>query len=473
MNTATRTRARSSGWTAIFTAWLLSLAGAVTGCGKDTVVLGNGTAQADAKAADTDSGVAVEDASGEEASTDGSSGTSKGDVDGSSPLDMAVEDGGPVPDAGPVADAIVKKSDIQEVDVPPGDGAAFTCAAGHCGDDHPPGQTCSCAATCVITDSCCPDYATVCNQKVYCGDSLCSPPESAASCAPDCAAGKSVDCLKTDCPWAYACLDDAACTAGLLCEVGCSDEACAAACIAKVTSTFALKELSYVSAECNVQNQCGFALPLVPQICGDGSCVKYESDKTCPQDCKPCAPTCDTEAESWADGCSVCGAVATTPGEICAKAKCPKEWKMCDYPQCRAQFACMEQANSLDICATTPQGIYDPSLMACAKQFGCLGKPGSCAGKCGQASAAMACKCDENCKILGNCCPDVATACPAVVFKQCGDGKCDPSLGESLSTCPSDCSAGSKCIVKANCGSGEVCCGGKMTAVCKAAQACQ
>ena len=448
-------------------------------CGPNAAVVGSGV-KADAAAANPDAALSDADAALGDNAASGmddaglSDGKTPGtDKDGSAPTNDLNGDasGQPDPD-GSTADGGAPGGDVS---------AASNSCKGHCGppgsNTKAPGGTCYCSAGCESKGACCSDYLTVCGASppTKCGDGICQPPETAATCQADCSSPPPVACLIETCLWTLPCLGNVECSGALACIAVCKDEPCTQDCVAKVKAPLALKYLDLLRNECPGVGFCGEMIPEIPQICGDNACIKDEY-ATCPQDCGMCKPTCDVAAgESWGTGCPACGTVALTPGELCAQAKCEKFWNNCTEAPCRREFACMEEFDSLDACVSDQFQIVNPQLLTCAKQKGCLQTPDtwSCAGKCGQFETGQPCKCHPDCMILGNCCADIASACPAIGQKTCGNGFCEPAKGESAATCPADCSAGKPCSNKAGCGGGEVCCGVVGAGMCTAAAACK
>ena len=139
------------------------------------------------------------------------------------------------------------------------------------------------------------------------------------------------------------------------------------------------------------QAQCG----TVANTCGDGKCTPPETQTTCPGDCgtvlqpstckgkcgtydKAATCQCDNQCSQNGDCCgdykTECGAVANT----CGDGKC-----------------------------TPPE-----DATSCPADCGTVTPAGSCVGKCGQYNKSWTCQCDAKCTTNGDCCADLATACP-------------------------------------------------------------
>ena len=136
--------------------------------------------------------------------------------------------------------------------------------------------------------------------------------------------------------------------------------------------------------------------------------------------------------------------VVTDPTKTCA-GKCgqydAKAACQCDS-KCTGAGDCCADYQSL--CGTTSTGCGDgkctppENQQTCPADCGTVTSPGSCVGKCGQYNKNWSCQCDDKCTANGDCCGDLATACP-VTGPSCGDGTCNN--GETNATCPKDCPA--------------------------------
>lgn len=329
---------------------------------------------------------------------------------------------------------------------------------------------CSCDIGCDAKGTCCTDYGEYCSGTIgICGEGLCHPEEVDKACTIDCEVKGDPLCLFDNCPAFFACQMDAACSTALACLKPCNSGACSAACLVGVPG-LALQYLSQMKS-CACMD---FPMPL-PQVCGDGGCVEGESG-LCPADCDQVSE-CDLQVcvsksiPAWLNGCDSCQGQATTAAEKCAQQNCPLQWSKCDY-YCRPVFACMEQIDSLEVCPN--DNPLASELLYCANLAGCFAPTTSwsCAGKCGQVVGEQPCSCHPSCHALGNCCKDFVATCPDLAATHCGDGTCQPDLGESAATCTQDCGK-IPCINKGFCNGGQICCGTPVQAFCVQPGECQ
>ena len=334
--------------------------------------------------------------------------------------------------------------------------ATETC--GHdcslCGDascDAGSGEHCAtCAEDCGACDGdCCEDNGTVgCDDPTtadcVCGfDSFCCEVTwdtacvdiAVAECGVGCPVCGDGSCDVEDGESCLSCALDCGSCEGDCCEAngsaGCGDEA-VTSCVCALDPFCCQVDWDAICVGEAVED-CGSSCP----ICGDASCEAGETCSTCPEDCEACVgdccdgngtpgcddplttdcvcaldtfccevtwdPTCVDEAVGdCGHDCSACGdgSCDSGSGESCSS--CPEDCGACSG-------ACCDENLSA--------GCDDPTVTACV----CAADPFCCDvdwdGLCVEAAVV-----------------DCGLACPT-----CGDGVCDPSLGEMCATCPEDC----------------------------------
>ena len=209
--------------------------------------------------------------------------------------------------------------------------------------------------------------------------------------------------------------------------------------------------------------------------CGDGKCQGSETTSSCPQDCKTTGPQCGNgkceEGENSNNCKADCPSTGTQCGDLkctspenastcaldcdpkvaselqCVVSKCASEWATCisnagcllafncaagcgDNQSCAT--ACVQKAGSgataLQSVRTCAQSNCSGATTGCKSDSECTGGKkcvdgtctggtvsGSCKDKCGKFDAAATCQCDSSCSDpqYNDCCPDLATVCPA------------------------------------------------------------
>ncbi len=262
-----------------------------------------------------------------------------------------------------------------------------------------------------------------------CGDGVCcaSAGEDAGTCPADC----SAPCVCGDAVCNAACGETAAtCPADCTtCTFNCGDGICASPC----------EDATNCRADC------------CTAVCGDGYCCTRagETAASCPGDCGGCSCT------SWTNGACGGGGCAATMRE---------QTRTCTPAACQAESQCVNDA-------------------ACSGGSGCVCGPwvnGSCGGTCGTPDAMSKTRTctpspggPDNCSVTFQCIPNVCCktqwqgGCPATPCCSgltcvsgvcrppfCGDGVCNG--GETLASCPADCTPPCSCTpyVDQGCGAG-------------------
>jgi len=347
--------------------------------------------------------------------------------DGSMPdVDAASEIGG---DGG--ADAIEGSDGAPPIDGA-ADAAAATCGNGSCEKTE---SNTFCPADCAKNcgnKSCLWETSSDCPIDCYCGNKTCDVGESQILCPSDCTGacgnGKcdkgeggmvcAADCAKTcgdkTCSWpetSSSCPTDCYCGNGL-CDSGESQATCAADCVGTCgdgTCQYSMTEqVSNCAADC---------------WCGNGTCDMNES-WDCPKDCYCGDGVCaakDTVATCASDCCK-CGD-GVCHGKACGEnaAKCPA-----------------------DCAATCGNGTCDAltgeTAMKCPDE--CFCGDGACANdESVEICPIDCCYCGDgfcNLKV----CKETPTSCAADCKASCGNGKCEPTLGETQNNCLTDCHCG-------------------------------
>lgn len=180
-----------------------------------------------------------------------------------------------------------------------------------------------------------------CATPTVCGDGICQPKESAASCSKDCKTTLTAgECASSLCGQALTkCKAVANCAAGWTCLEKCStptfDENCAEDCTKNI-SPAALADWMALGM-CLESHGC-----LVKPVggCGDGVCTAGETEEACPTDCfEPdvCGDTYCSSKEtktSCPDDCATCQDLGC--GDASGLVCCPVSGKW----QCAASTAC-------------------------------------------------------------------------------------------------------------------------------------
>lgn len=145
----------------------------------------------------------------------------------------------------------------------------------------------------------------------------------------------------------------------------------------------------------------------------------------------------------------VCGKDPVTFHMVCAapgNVLPPKADEICqDCGTCAGKKPCETNA-----CGQLCGGCKPSTQTVCNYGTGLCEKPmggASCDGLCGQpVNPLWPCQCDAACASRGDCCGNYDAWCGTANPKPnaCGNKKCDSDLGESCSTCASDCGA---CVV--------------------------
>lgn len=257
-----------------------------------------------------------------------------------------------------------------------------TCVKGVCVQVKPQcgNQTCSGDAgeNCKTCSQDCGPCSNVC------GDELCGAGETCANCMFDC--GKCpAECGDGICAELETCLN---------CGPDCGP--CLAKCGDNVCS------ITETCQSCPADCDC-------PVGCGDGTCnsATGENCANCHKDCGMCPGQC---------GNGVCSNSTNTAGEGCSN--CPADCGPCGKPVC-GDGLCNLPAET---CSTCPKDCGGCTL-------------NSCMNNCGGMS--VGCKCNAECVLTGDCCPDFKNLCPDSSY--CGDGKCVTAGGEGCSNCLQDC----------------------------------
>lgn len=233
-----------------------------------------------------------------------------------------------------------------------------------------------------------------------CGDSKCDPVagETCGNCGKDCGACKDA-CTTSKAP-------------------GCKDNPCEACACAKDPYCCKTAWDTTCQSACKSCNagKCGDAVCTAPETCG-----------SCPKDCGGCGDPAPPK----------CGDGKCEGNEHCGV--CPTDCGKC------GDYACTCKADSF--CCT---GSFDSlCFQACAKCAGgpcpkptcgdgmCVGKEtcSTCAKDCGDCPKPV-CG-DSKCEAASETCTSCAKDCGDCPKPVCGNGKCE--AGETLSTCPKDC----------------------------------
>jgi len=129
----------------------------------------------------------------------------------------------------------------------------------------------------------------------------------------------------------------------------------------------------------------------------------------------------------------------------CWDLKCPKE-----TDACKADAACVAAAAKDDFQGNKLYG----ELANCGWKNCNDPTKGSCVGKCGKYSKSWPCNCDTECQKIGDCCADLATACPPepVPAGSCAQSDCaKDSQGVDKNGAPVKCYCDSTCAQSKDC----------------------
>ena len=286
------------------------------------------------------------------------------------------------------------------------------CAGDCCAASEAPGcddaeiSACVCEADsfcCEVKwDSLCVDIAgndcgADCGGPGECGDGVCDDEEDCESCPEDCE--ECADCGDGECldgENCWTCAEDCGDCEGDCCEAngtpGCEDVV--------VTDCVCSDDAFCCGSEWDAMCV-GVASDLCEAdcgpVCGDGECDAGELCGLCPEDCGACPPVCgdgdcngDETKCSCAQDCGACGGCCTA-GQACVSGG--------------ADDACGDGGQACAAC-TNGDICFDGACIV-----------GTCQGKCGAPGAPGNskglgdCYCDELCKDLSDCCPDVCSEC--------------------------------------------------------------
>ena len=263
----------------------------------------------------------------------------------------------------------------------------------------------------------CP-MGTTCNKGGIC-QQVCKPNCEEVECGSDgcggscglCSAGmacKYGDCIVSmscaelvDCQWSCPEYDEE-------CQAGCSQDASPAA-----------KEQWWAVVGC------------IMEYCPEGSspdCAGEVMQGACADEwyaCQECTPDCEGK-QCGDNGC----------GGDCGE--CPGGYACDNFGYCLCQPYCDGKQCGNDgcggSCGTCGAGDVCNYMGKCVCMPKCQNKqcgPDACGGSCGQCPQGFNCTPNGQCKPGGN--------------QQCGNGMCQPALGESCDTCPQDCPCGGEC----------------------------
>jgi len=348
---------------------------------------------------------------------------------------------------------------------------AVDCAAG-CGDgDCGPDESCQdCAADC----------------GACCGNGDCADDENCASCPLDCG-----ECCSGDgaCTWpedCYTCPQDCgSCCGNGSCDLGIGEgvascpEDCGESCGDGVCDPLLEENGCSCKADCGAccgdgacdwPEDCGSCSQDCGNCCGNGECSAPDGEncQTCSADCGPCCGDGVCEYYKHNEKCNTC---PEDCGECCGDGSCnPFHWEdacscpedcgeCCGNGECKADETCQTCPGDCGICCGN--GVCQPDLGedSCNCLDDCPEDPDTCSPcECGDAEVNN-CSCAPDCGLTGNCCPNVCFACglcPSCGDGQCigvenckncwkdcgtccGNGECQPELGEDSCSCPDDC----------------------------------
>ncbi len=279
-----------------------------------------------------------------------------------------------------------------------------------CGGDVPVcgDKVCGSGETC----SNCPGDCGVCPPE--CGDAECNGDEDCVSCAEDCGACQGnccesnggVGCETPSCQdavcaadawccnneWDNICADEAAelcigcMDVGNCCAIdhgtGCENQA-VQDCVCAIDAWCCNNAWDNICVT-EAQNDCGANCELA-NFCGDQVCSGDEDCVSCEVDCGACCGDGICEAALGED----CGTCEADCGACCGD-------DVCD-------------ADMGEDCET------------CAADCGACPVASTCAERCSEFDADLACQCDSLCFSIGDCCQDVCTECADSDFPdQCG-----------------------------------------------------
>jgi alpha-tubulin suppressor-like RCC1 family protein len=363
------------------------------------------------------------------------------------------------------------------------------CKSKKCGDDGCGGSCGACSASdkCTAQGKCCKPY---CPSFVGCGDDGCGGNCQACPSGQECVGTKCLlvppkpTCENT--PWQGACNGETLqyCTNGKVLTQDCTSEAScgwnpgigAYSCGTKGgadpsgkypktafgTTPKCVPQCS--GKQCGADGcggQCGTCVG--GAVCGDkgicvpdptvvkwsapieGCCVtgnpaarrNYQGSQGLQQtSCTTAAPDCGRDSVTYEINCGKLGKTVypPLPEQICQDCGTCVGKKPCETNKCGQ--LCGGCKPSLGQVCNYGNGLCEKAMSG--------GSQGSCDGLCGQApNAIWPCQCDTGCEKRGDCCGNYAAWCQSAKPKPnaCGDKKCDATLGETCSTCATDCGA--------------------------------
>jgi hypothetical protein len=348
-----------------------------------------------------------------------------------------------------------------------------------CGDDSAPTNDAVCG------DDVCEEGETeaTCPQDCYCGNGACEETEDATGCPADCA-----ECGDGICHDPTETCDNCPQDCGSCIECGNGiiegDEVCDSTDLGGATCESV--DASYIGGTLACTDTCTFdTAACLTAICGNDVCEETEDATSCPDDC---LMSC---------GNALCEG---TLGETCLG--CPDDCT-CGETDCQGFLTCMYSCDDMACaeqchgqgCAEAQQAsatVLECTATACATECATpsedmchtcmLGNCGAMLGGCYQSVCPGTCgdgvcdgtedhsNCPEDCPLCGDgvceagedgtSCPDDCAAtcgddycaetetcddCPTDCGNcppTCGNGECDPVIGESCATCPADCACG-------------------------------
>lgn len=340
-------------------------------------------------------------------------------------------DGSCVPECDP--GTCTQASDCEDLTPPDTCAGAWSCVDGSCVWNCD--QECTAAEDCLELpwEAKCSGY-WACEQGSCvprcgdpCGDGVCQPAEgeSAASCPQDCTQQCRVpaDCAGQE--WDVRCVGRWACVEGV-CEEMCDER------------------------------------------CGDGECDVEggETEGSCPVDCTQ-TPECERPRDcldrSWDVDCT--GHWACEQGvcrEVCDDVGCGDGH--CDTTGGESPASCPEDCSAA--CETPVDCLEYEWNVWCQGHWGCTGGQchpvcedqtcgdGICDPEGGETPVSCMVDCQPECETPVDCLEltwavdcvghwgcEQGTCLPVCDPETCGDGDCDPDLGESAGSCPLDCEA--------------------------------
>lgn len=342
---------------------------------------------------------------------------------------------------------------------------------------------------------------TTCPEDCYCGNDVCEEDETPTDCSEDCAVCGDGECHEPaeDCgTCAEDCGECAVCGNGLIegdeeCDATdlggqtCADAgfsggdlACTEECLLDTTSCFNTECGNGICEDGEDSTNCPDDCA---ESCGDGMCEALEGETcgNCPNDCT-CGEsycqdflTCVYECTDMAcaESCHEDGCLEAQDNSVlilgCIEENCSTECvdpsaegcHTCTVTNCGAFLASCYQSVCPGTCgdgvcdgnedhATCPEDCSECGNDICEADETAGSCPDDCLVGCG----------DDTCDETETCesCPADCGSCPMT----CGDGDCDPVMGESCATCPADCTCGTATCSEIldclnNCGQDQTC----------------